>query len=102
PHSPTPSPTPSLHDALPIYRPFTMKRYPDGWQGKFFFQKDAPVHMPEWIPRFRALVSTREKPRAKKWVNFPLVNDELALLWMVKDRKSTRLNSSHEWSSYAV
>ena len=23
-------------------RPFTMKRYPDGWQGKFFFQKDAP------------------------------------------------------------
>ncbi|MFL6014316.1 MAG: DNA ligase D [Gaiellaceae bacterium] len=64
-------------------RPFTMKRYPDGWKGKFFFQKDAPVHMPEWIPRFRALVSTREKPREKKWVNFPLVNDELALLWMV-------------------
>jgi len=63
-------------------RPFTMKRYPDGWRGKFFFQKDAPVHMPEWIPRFRALVSTREKPREKKWVNFPLVNDELALLWM--------------------
>jgi bifunctional non-homologous end joining protein LigD len=63
-------------------RPFTMKRYPDGWQGKFFFQKDAPVHMPEWIPRFRAHVSTREKPREKKWVNFPLVNDELALLWM--------------------
>ena len=24
-------------------RPFTMKRYPDGWQGKHFFQKDAPV-----------------------------------------------------------
>jgi bifunctional non-homologous end joining protein LigD len=64
-------------------RPFTMKRYPDGWKGKFFFQKDAPVHMPEWIPRFRALVSTREKPRQKKWVNFPLVNDDLALLWMV-------------------
>jgi bifunctional non-homologous end joining protein LigD len=64
-------------------RPFTMKRYPDGWKGKFFFQKDAPVHMPEWIPRYRAQVSTREKPREKKWVNFPLVNDELALLWMV-------------------
>ena len=30
-------------------RPFTMKRYPDGWQGKFFFQKDAPKGMPEWI-----------------------------------------------------
>ncbi len=24
-------------------RPFTMKRYPDGWAGKHFFQKDAPA-----------------------------------------------------------
>jgi bifunctional non-homologous end joining protein LigD len=64
-------------------RPFTMKRYPNGINEKFFFQKDAPSHMPEWIPTFRALVSTREKPRQRKWVNFPLVNDELALLWMV-------------------
>ena len=39
--------------------------------------------MPEWIPTYRALVSTRESPRKKKWVNFPLVNDELGLLWMV-------------------
>jgi bifunctional non-homologous end joining protein LigD len=64
-------------------RPFTMKRYPNGIAGGFFFQKDAPSHMPDWIPTFRAHVSTREKPRQKKWVNFPLVNDELALLWMV-------------------
>jgi DNA primase len=34
-------------------------------------------------PDVRALVSTRETPRQRKWVNFPLVNDELALLWMV-------------------
>ena len=39
--------------------------------------------MPDWIPTFRAQVSTRESPRQKKSVNFPLVNDELALLWMV-------------------
>jgi bifunctional non-homologous end joining protein LigD len=64
-------------------RPFTMRRYPDGAHGKAFFQKDAPKHMPEWIPRYRALVSTREKAREQKWVEFPLVNDELALLWMV-------------------
>jgi bifunctional non-homologous end joining protein LigD len=64
-------------------RPFTMIRYPDGIEGKHFFQKDAPKHMPEWIPRHRALVSTRESPRRKKWVEFPLVNDEMALLWMV-------------------
>ena len=64
-------------------RPFTMVRWPDGIEGKKFFQKDAPSHMPEWIPTFRTQVSTRESPRTKKWVNFPLVNDELALLWMV-------------------
>ncbi len=64
-------------------RPFTMVRWPDGIVGKKFFQKDAPSHMPEWIPTFRALVSTRQSPRQKRWVNFPLVNDELALLWMV-------------------
>ena len=64
-------------------RPFTMRRYPDGADGKAFFQKDAPSHMPDWIPRFRALVSTREKSGAKKWIEFPVVDDELALLWMV-------------------
>jgi bifunctional non-homologous end joining protein LigD len=63
-------------------RPFTMIRYPDGIEGGHFFQKDAPKHMPDWIPRHRSLVSTRESPRRKKWVEFALVNDELALLWM--------------------
>jgi bifunctional non-homologous end joining protein LigD len=64
-------------------RPFTMRRYPDGAYAEAFFQKDAPKHMPDWIPRYRALVSARDKARTKKWVSFPLVNDELALLWMV-------------------
>jgi bifunctional non-homologous end joining protein LigD len=64
-------------------RPFTMKRYPDGAYGKFFFQKDAPKHMPEWIPTRRFEVSARDKERTRKNVDFALVNDELALLWMV-------------------
>jgi bifunctional non-homologous end joining protein LigD len=64
-------------------RPFTMVRWPDGIEAGRFFQKDAPSHMPDWIPTFRTQVSTRESPRQRKWVNFPLVNDELALLWMV-------------------
>jgi bifunctional non-homologous end joining protein LigD len=64
-------------------RPFTMKRYPDGWQGKFFFQKDAPKGMPDWIPTASIVVSTRDKPRQRRRIDAPLVNDELALLWMV-------------------
>ena len=69
---------PHLHD-----RPFTMRRYPDGAYGKAFFQKDAPKHMPSWIPRFRVQVSTRASPRTKKWIEAPIVNDEDALLWTV-------------------
>jgi len=63
-------------------RPFTMRRYPDGAFGKAFFQKDAPSHMPEWIPRFRVEVSTRNTPRTKRWIEAPVVDDEDALIWM--------------------
>ncbi len=63
-------------------RPFTMKRYPDGIEGGHFFQKDAPKHMPDWIgtKRYR---STSRQTREKRTIAYPLVNDELALLWMV-------------------
>ena len=64
-------------------RPFTMKRYPDGWQGKFFFQKDAPKGIPEWVPTESIVVTTRDKPRQRRRIDAPLVNDELGLLWMV-------------------
>ena len=63
-------------------RPFTMRRYPDGAYGKAFFQKDAPKHMPDWIPRFAVEVSTRERPPKRRMIEAPLVNDERALLWM--------------------
>ncbi|MBA2475607.1 MAG: DNA ligase D [Actinobacteria bacterium] len=63
-------------------RPFTMKRYPDGWAGPHFFQKDAPKHMPDWIKR-QAYISTSRASREKRVIDYPLVNDELALLWMV-------------------
>jgi bifunctional non-homologous end joining protein LigD len=64
-------------------RPFTMRRYPDGAYGKAFFQKDAPKHMPEWIPTVAVEVTTRDKPRQRRTIRAPLVNDEAALLWMV-------------------
>jgi bifunctional non-homologous end joining protein LigD len=63
-------------------RPFTMKRYPDGWNGQHFFQKDAPKHMPDWIPT-RAYRSTSRESREKRTIRYPLVNEDLALLWMV-------------------
>ena len=63
-------------------RPFTMKRWREGIKGGSFFQKQAPKGMPEWIPtrRFR----TQPREGGPRLVDFPLVNDELALLWMVQ------------------
>ena len=31
-------------------RPLTVKRWPDGVEGKSFFQKQAPAHRPDWVP----------------------------------------------------
>jgi bifunctional non-homologous end joining protein LigD len=62
-------------------RPFTMKRYPDGIAAKPFFQKNAPSHMPDWIPTAEFPATSRED-RTKRMINYPLVNEEAALLWM--------------------
>ena len=45
-------------------RPFTMKRYPDGISGGHFFQKDAPQHMPDWIPTVAVEATSREQAAA--------------------------------------
>jgi bifunctional non-homologous end joining protein LigD len=74
-------------------RPFTMKRYPDGWQGKNFFQKQAPSHMPSWIKRAPLPASTRDGE--KKIIEYALVDDALALLWMV----NMGCIDMHVWSS---
>ena len=68
-------------------RPFTMKRYRAGLAGEPFFQKDAPQGMPDWIPvrPFR----TYPREGTSRVVRFPLVNDDLALLWMVQITAST-------------
>jgi bifunctional non-homologous end joining protein LigD len=63
-------------------RPFTMKRFRGGASEPFFFQKNAPKGMPSWIPTRRFRTWPREGE--SRLVDFPLVNDELALLWMVQ------------------
>jgi bifunctional non-homologous end joining protein LigD len=74
-------------------RPFTMKRYPDGWQGRPFFRKDVTNYAPAWVKRVTVSVTTREQQR--RTIEVPVVNDELALLWMV----NTGCIESHTWYS---
>jgi bifunctional non-homologous end joining protein LigD len=65
-------------------RPFTMKRYREGVAGDGFFQKQAPKGMPDWIPTRTFRTWPRGSQSESRMVDFPLVNDELALLWMVQ------------------
>ena len=74
-------------------RPFTMKRFPDGWQGKSFFQKQAPSHMPDWIGRAPFPASTRTGER--RVIDYALLDDELALLWAV----NMGCIDMHAWAS---
>ncbi|MDQ3865848.1 MAG: hypothetical protein M3304_03335, partial [Actinomycetota bacterium] len=61
-------------------RPFTMKQHYTGPRSPFRWIKDAPAAMPDWIP-----VSPQPaKSRRGALVRYPLVNDELALLWMIE------------------
>jgi len=58
-------------------RAMVMKRYPDGADGEFFFQKRAPRQRPDWIP-----VCGIMHPSASL-VDFPMINELAALLWVV-------------------
>src|SRR3989442_1870953 len=64
-------------------RPFTMKRYPHGIDGEVFFQKQAPKHLPSWIPtrQFR----TWPRGGGSRLVDFALVNSNEAVLFMVQN-----------------
>jgi bifunctional non-homologous end joining protein LigD len=64
-------------------RAFTMKRYPDGIARGHFFQKDAPDHMPEWIPRAMLDAGGHGRDKGKGPIGYAVVNDEPSLLWMI-------------------
>ena len=61
-------------------RPFTMKRHYTGPRSPFAWVKDAPPELPDWIPT----CTLPAKSRGGETVAYPVVNDELALLWMVE------------------
>jgi bifunctional non-homologous end joining protein LigD len=76
-------------------RPFTMKRFPDGWQGRPFFRKDVTNYAPAWVKRVTVSVTSREQPQQRRTIEVPVVNDEFSLLWMV----NTGCIECHTWYS---
>jgi bifunctional non-homologous end joining protein LigD len=57
-------------------RPVTLKRYPDGVAGEFFYEKDAPGFTPEWVKTFPV-------PRRAGGpdIQYILINDLPTLVW---------------------
>ena len=59
-------------------RPVVLTRYPDGVNGKSFFQKDAPGFVPDWIRTERMW-----SEQAEREIDYFICNDEAALLYLI-------------------
>jgi len=57
-------------------RPLTMKRFPNGIDHKFFFEKHVPSHAPSWV-HHQAVPSTSKGDV----VDYPVVCDRPTLVW---------------------
>jgi bifunctional non-homologous end joining protein LigD len=58
-------------------RPVTMKRYPDGVDGEFFYEKNAPKHRPDWVQ-----TSPIWSRHNRRHINFLQVSDLPTLVWL--------------------
>lgn len=58
-------------------RPLTLKRYPNGVEGKYFYEKQSPAHRPEWV-RTTAIWSEH----SKREVHYTLCQDLPTLVWL--------------------
>jgi bifunctional non-homologous end joining protein LigD len=60
-------------------RPLTVTRYPDGVDGKAFFQKQSPLHRPQWV----AIVAVETlSARRRERIDYTLVEDLATLIWL--------------------
>lgn len=69
-------------------RPFSMLHYPDGVEGKSFYQKQRPDDAPEWLAGVRL-------PSGEKTIDWCIVNDLPSLLYMV----NRSCIETHAWFS---
>ena len=57
-------------------RPLTMKRYPNGVDGMFFYEKNCPEHRPDWVQ-----VAPVWSSGNNKWMKYCLAQDVATLVW---------------------
>ncbi|MBU1671791.1 MAG: non-homologous end-joining DNA ligase [Actinobacteria bacterium] len=57
--------------------PLTMKRYPDGVEGEYFYEKECPFFHPDWVD-----TATMESRNVRGSVNFCVLNGPAPLVWV--------------------
>jgi bifunctional non-homologous end joining protein LigD len=57
-------------------RPLTLKRYPNGVEGQYFYEKQCPSHRPDWVRT--APVYSRH---ARRTIDFCVVDDLPTIVW---------------------
>ena len=62
---------PHLHE-----RPLTMKRYPEGVGGFFFYEKNCPKHRPDWVQTAKIWSNGNNR-----WMYYCMVQDVATLVW---------------------
>jgi len=60
-------------------RPLTFKRFPDGVDGKSFFEKNTPSHAPEWVRRVP--LPTPGSTKDRSITTFAVLRDLPTLIW---------------------
>ncbi len=64
-------------------RPITLKRYPDGVAGDFFYEKNCPSHRPSWIRTERIATSgSRRRDGSGDSIEFCVDDDLASLVWI--------------------
>ena len=59
-------------------RPLTLKRYPDGVDAEFFYEKQCPSHRPPWV----ATCPIARRGTTGKPIEYCLVDDQASLVWV--------------------
>jgi bifunctional non-homologous end joining protein LigD len=57
-------------------RPLTMKRYPNGVSGQFFYEKNCPKHRPDWVQTAKVWSEGNNR-----WMYYCMVQDLPTLVW---------------------
>ena len=57
-------------------RPLTMKRYPEGVGGFFFYEKNCPKHRPDWVQTAKVWSHGNNR-----WMDYCMVQDVPTLVW---------------------